>query len=425
MTIMTLQWFLLCWVLLAFSAFAAADTTTTNNNNNRRTCIELTRAKELKQKYLEEYNHVLVVMSGSGGGIGEEQEDDDDKVYKELCERYENTAQERVKDLVIAKLSASDHFRTKLLDQSQPAPRTVYEWVLSKTIGLAAAGSTISSDDDTTHYILYPKLPLPSEKTSTTTTTTSTVEDWMANGIRYVGSENNGDDDDEATKTTTTPPTVDEISTFLSLQLKRKKIGSFVYSLGTSDLIANQLMLYSSLLPETENNNDGLSSSWKVKGWAYIASAIHFLFKFHPSSLQTPFNTELSDMYRKTSWKVLQQGPTYPSTQIIRLERMIDNENAKQSISELQKEHILQRIHILKRFRDYQDLSVTDEDVRSFLVQTGLNVLVWIFLIVMVLYTLFVPVEEENSDEVEEEEEVVFVNEEEEEEEEWETKKDK
>ena len=256
----------------------------------------------------------------------------------------------------------------------------------------------------------------------------------MANGIRYVGSDNNNNNngDDEATKTTTTPPTVDEISTFLSLQLKRKKIGRFVYSLGTSDLIANQLMLYSSLLSEKKENNDGLSSSSsssKVKGWAYIASVIHFLYKFHPSSLQIPFNTELSDMYRKTSWKVLQQGPTYPSTQIIRLERMIDNENAKQSISELQKEHIMQRIHILKRFKDYQDLSVTDEDVRSFLLQTGLNVLVWIFLIVMVLYTLFVAVEEEeeeNSDEVEEEE-VVFVNEEEEEEEEeeWETKKDK
>ena len=65
-------------------------------------CITISRGKELKQ-YVQSspQRHVLVVLSDSN--VDDDANDDDrDDVYKELCNRLENTPTSRVEDFEIA-----------------------------------------------------------------------------------------------------------------------------------------------------------------------------------------------------------------------------------------------------------------------------------------------------------------------------------
>ena len=133
----------------------------------------------------------------------------------------------------------------------------------------------------------------------------------------------------------------------------------------------------------------------------------------HPSK-HLSFNAELSELYAKTSWKVVWEqqraasGPSailvrYLQRQISRLETMLERDGTH--ISDMKKEELQQRIYTLTKFTEPMD--VTDQDVRHFVGKTALNGAIWMVLIVLVLYVL---VSNDDGDEEEEAETTMGVD---------------
>jgi hypothetical protein len=154
--------------------------------------------------------------------------------------------------------------------------------------------------------------------------------------------------------------TADAVSEFLSQQLSMQKIGSFVYSIGTLDFIAANVM------------HAEQSGSWQATFWAYMSKMVRLLqypMGGDRSRAPTIHGKSLSDYYVKICFKVLEQGVKYPSKQVQRLERMLEQDGDQ--IAPLQKEEMQQKIYILKKFTE--PMEIRKEEVHKFLLTTAMN----------------------------------------------------
>ena len=143
-------------------------------------------------------------------------------------------------------------------------------------MAMAMMSSTASSSESSPKYMLFHKGE----------TSSSSME-----GIHFVQGEMKNDDD-EPTKT------ANDVSNFVSLQLQRKKIGNFIYSLSKFDLIAAMVMKTS------YSNEDGAGvSAIQSYAWAYTAKILAWLQHWNTSN-HLSFNAELSELYAKTSLKI-------------------------------------------------------------------------------------------------------------------------
>ena len=160
----------------------------------------------------------------------------EDKDYKELCERFQATPVERVRELVIAKLT-NPNLGQKLKSRATPITRRAETRLLDKMKHLVFRQKTTVNDDDVSvaEYLLIRKGNLSLDK-----------------ALRFVGESK----------------TADAVSEFLSQQLSMQKIGSFVYSIGTLDFIAANLI------------HAEQSGSWQATFWAYMSKMVRLLQQY-------------------------------------------------------------------------------------------------------------------------------------------------
>mmetsp|Transcript_13969 Transcript_13969/g.33800 ORF Transcript_13969/g.33800 Transcript_13969/m.33800 type:complete len:415 (-) Transcript_13969:153-1397(-) len=324
---------------------------------NKKLCIKMSRGKELKEKLATESNVLLVLGN-----------DDDDKTYKELCDRLEGTPPGRVKDFEIAFVKDSN-MRRNVMNKAAPPSLgligTAEKFVLDLITGAPPPKTEISYPE----YVLY--------KTSNPEA-----------GIRFVGGATIENDDEGKQM-------ADAVSDFVSEQLQTKKIGSFVYALGSYDMVAAQIMKYE-------------TGSWQQRFWAEgVAKMLQTMFLKYPIasllSTTTPvmeFEMELITNYIKIGQKVVEKGKNYPKEQVKRLEEMLENDD--KSISELKKESMSQRVYTLKRFSEPEKFA--DKDIMSFLVKVGMNLLTLLLMLVMIPM-MFLSSPEDDEEEEEEKEE--------------------
>jgi len=311
-------------------------------------CSTVSRGKELKQMITK--SNVLVAL------IKEESD------TKELCERLQQTPEARVQDLEV--VTVEDHnLQRKVWESSRPAPDGLlhrvwytvesYVPVLKK---LRGTPSTAATSVQVPAFVLFLQGADSYDK---------------AEGLRYTG------DDVSA----------DAVTTFLAMWLKTKKLGSFVYSLGTYDLIASQTMTWV---------KDYSTQGWLPRLWVHgVGRMTRFLVQ--PASM--PFEAQLAQMYVNSAVKVLEHGPEYPQTQIDRLERMLGDDDSK--ISPLKREELSQRMFIWRKFAEPTEVS--KEDLYKFLGRLLLNLCSVVAMAVMIPMLLFT--KEEYEEEYEEGEE--------------------
>jgi len=305
------------------------------------------------------------------------EDEDEDKTYKELCSRLEATPMGRVKDLEIAFVKDSN-LKRNVMKKAEAPKVGLLEQAERKMIDLVLGTSSSSAPQKT--EISYPEYVLFKKNNPDA-------------GIRFVGGPEkgaDGDDEDSEAKTM-----ANAVSTFLSDQLHTKKIGSYVYALGSYDMVAAQVMKYD-------------TGSWKQKLWALgVAQVLRSMFVrytiagfFSSTTPVMEFEKELIDTYIKIGYKVVEHGKNYPEDQIKRLEDMLENDQS--SISEMKKEKLNQRVYTLKRFSEPETFS--DKEVMSFLVKVGMNVFTIMLLLVMVPMTMMASPEDEEEEEKKEEE---------------------
>jgi hypothetical protein len=299
-------------------------------------CITLSRGKELKE-YLP-MSHVLLVLGG----------DEKEEAYLQLCNRLETTPESRSKDFEIAFVNDSNLKRHVMKSAKLPSlgmVETVKQFVKNQ-----------KQDFPTSYpeYILYHK----QEQTTAT-----------EGGIRFGGSEK----------------TADTVSNFVAQQLQRKNIGNFVYSLGTYDLVASQIVSSTGLVQ---------------KVWALaVARFIQVLFLQHPfSSKESQFERDLVQEYIRIGLKVVEKGTDYPSQQVTRLQNMLDNNSGgNNNIGPVQRETLSQRIYTLQKFSEPIDVDPHDLDV--FIMKMALNFVTLCLMLIMIPFALMTKNEEEEDEE--------------------------
>lgn len=314
-------------------------------------CGTVSRGKELKQMIAK--SNVLVVLP---------KEETD---TKELCERLQQTPDARVKDLEI--VTVADHnLQRKVWESSRPAP-----------VGLV----------DRVWFAVESRVPFLKKvrgKPSTTTTTTSLETPAF---VLFV--QGDSYDQGEGLRYTGEDVSADAVSTFLAMWLQTKKLGSYVYSLGTYDLIASQTMTW-----VHQYGAQGLVPRLWVHG---VGRVTRYLVQ--PASM--PFEAELAQMYISSASKVLEHGPDYPKTQIDRLERMLGDDDTK--ISPLKREELSQRMFVWRKFAEPTEVS--KDDFYKFVGRLVLNLLSVVAMAVMIPMLLFTKEEYEEEEEEEQPEE--------------------
>jgi hypothetical protein len=114
------------------------------------------------------------------------------------------------------------------------------------------------------------------------------------------------------------------------------------------------------------------SGSRQATFWAYMSKMVRLLqypMGGDRSRAPTIHGKSLSDYYVKICFKVLEQGVKYPSKQVQRLERMLEQDGDQ--IAPLQKEEMQQKIYILKKFTE--PMEIRKEEVHKFLLTTAMN----------------------------------------------------
>ena len=276
---------------------------------------------------------------------------------KELCERLQQTPDARVKDLEI--VTVDDHnLQRKVWESSRPAPVGLFDrawWTVESYVPfLKKVRGKPSTTLQVPAFVLFPKGDSYDK----------------ADGLRYTGED----------------VSADAVSTFLAMWLKTKKLGSFVYSLGTYDLIAAQTMTW-----VKQYGTEGLVPRLWVHG---VARVTRYLVQ--PASME--FEAQLAQMYINSATKVLEHGPDYPKTQIDRLERMLGDDDSK--ISPLKREELSQRMFVWRKFAEPTEVS--KDDFYKFVGRLVLNLVSVVAMAVMIPMLLFTR-EEYEEEEVEEE----------------------
>lgn len=301
-------------------------------------CGTISRGKELKE--LVANANVLVALTS------------DEANTKDLCERLQSTPEARVQDLEI--VTAADHnVQRKVWESSRPAPTGVMEqlWFKLETYVSPLRRVRDPAPLTTPAFVLFQK-------------GASFDED---NGLRYTGDD----------------MSVDAVTTFLASWLKTKKLGNYVYSLGTYDMIAAQTMAW-----VQKYSTDGLVPRIWVHG---VGRLTRYLVQ--PTSME--FESQLAQMYINSAVKVLQNGPNYPQSQIDRLERMLSDDESK--ITPIQREELSQRLFIWKKFAEPTEVS--SDDLYKFLGRLALNLVSVLAMAILIPLLIF------GQEEYEEEEE--------------------
>ncbi|GFH55863.1 predicted protein [Chaetoceros tenuissimus] len=285
-------------------------------------CIKISRGKQLKKKL--ETSHVLVALAPN----------DEATVYKELCQYLEKTANVRVGDFEIA-LVEDKNAQKNLLTKSAPPKVSFVSSLMDKVEGVFQKAKeeeptlVIAPEEQ---YILFHK---------------NTNQ-----GVLYEPKSE---------------LTASSVADFVSDQLDRAKIGSFLYSYGMYDNIASQFM---------NTDQDFVQKLW-VKG---VFPMFTFMHKLQGSLKE--YEKETLNLYVQIGNKVLEKGKDYPKTQMTRLENMLKDEDNK--ISELQKEKMAQKTHILKQFAEPKVF--TADEQKEFYKSLGFFFMPYVMLI------LFLPV---------------------------------
>lgn len=333
-------------LLWSFLLLLSGPSITAATEASKKECIEVkTKAELLTQ--VQASNVLLVLLNNNDE---EDPLQDDQKEYKELCERYQATPVERIKELTIAKLT-NHHLGKKLL--SRATPTQTETGLFSKMQNFVfRKKSTFQEDDEISfpEYLLIPKSNQSLDKTP----------------ILQLAGE---------------PKTADTVSEFLFQQLGMKKVGNFVYSIGTLDYIAASLM-------KAED------SSWKQKAWAYTSMVVRRL-QYPMSGGPTIHGKPLSEYYVKTSFKVLEEGMDYPSKQVKRLERMLEQDGDK--ITPLQKEEMQQKIYTLQKFSEPVELS--RDEVKKLLLSLAMTGILLVSILVVLPMLLLSDYDNESSKE--------------------------
>ncbi|CAJ1937293.1 unnamed protein product [Cylindrotheca closterium] len=334
-------------LLLVLLALLSSISCVTADSNKKKECIKLSRGKELKEQ-LASGNNVLLVLGN----------DDDEATYKELCSRLEQTPTDRVKDFDIAFVKDSN-MRRNVMAKAEPPKLNILAMVEKKVVDLVTGTPPPNLEVNFPEYVLYTK-------------------DNAETGIRFLkdsvaaagGGDNDNDEKDDNSKAM-----ADAVSDFISTQLHTKKIGSFVYALGSYDMVAAQIMKYD-------------TGSWQQRFWAEgVSKILQTMFLKYPiakwTGQTTPvmeFEMELINNYIKIGNKVVQEGKLYPENQVKRLEDMLEND--KNSIGEMKKESMSQRVYTLKRFSEPETFG--DKEIMSFLVKIGMNLFTLLLMLVMI-----------------------------------------
>ncbi|KAL3928580.1 MAG: hypothetical protein SGBAC_012591 [Bacillariaceae sp.] len=315
----------------------------------KKECIKLSRGKELKEKLVTQ--NILLVLGN----------DEDEKTYKELCSRLGSTPMGRVKDFEIAFVKDSN-MRRNVMQKAEPPSVGILETVEKKVVdlvtGRGATAAPVKTEIAYPEYVLYKKN--------------------AEHGIRFMGvatATATTEDEDSASDDSSNNKMADAVSDFISEHLHTKKIGSFVYALGSYDMVAAQIMKYE-------------TGSWQQRLWAEgVAKVLQTMFLKYPLAkfmkTTTPvmeFEMELIDNYIKIAQKVVSDGKNYPENQVKRLEDMLEHDD--KSISAMKKESMSQRVYTLKRFAEPETFD--EKDIMAFLFKIGLNLFTLLLMLVMI-----------------------------------------
>jgi len=416
--------FLSSWNNCVVVVDGAEDVATTKNKRIGQCQAEdIKRGKDLKNLILNK--HVLVSLQEKTTLDDDDDDSDDDNQeidsidndeYKELCDRFQNTPYERIKDLEIVTVKESP-LRKKVLSkatksfivmnnkykqqhhQSKKKPKNFWDfifyqldWIANK-IGLGS-GSSSSSNDKATEpnypeYVLFTK-------------------GNFGSAVRL--QVDHGEDEHGVTVDEEGFPllqeqkatTADDITEFVSRQLRRKKLGSYVYSLQTFDLIVSQFMKAFRAHNSNGSSRTGVSRDLiKAYAWAYTAYGVMLLEKYNPERLRkmmTNNNNDMDDytgiaklskLYVKTIFKILHQDDVdYPEKQIERLAKILqpssgedDGDDAvaqNHNLSDLKKEELHQKAYTLKKYlepdlNNIEETSITEERVNNFVKYLVIN----------------------------------------------------
>lgn len=327
-------------------------------------CItSITRGKELKE--FQSHSHVLAVLPSTSGDA------EDNEVYKELCQRLESTPFPRVKDFEIALIQDSNLKRKILNEATEPKLSILQTLKVQAKKVITLIKKSEAEDQDIAEKEMKLQFVLFQKQSSETSTPSS--------GVRFIPKETDGSE-----------ITADDVSEFVADQLKRKKIGNFVYSLGTFDLIAAQIM---------KHDQDSWQQALWAKGLARFVKLLFWQGRLPFRGTEgTEFEEGLIEEYLKVGFKVLEKGKDYPSQQVSRLKNMLENEDNK--LGELQKESMSQRVYILQKFAE--PLTFEDADVKSFILKMAMHV--GTFMLILVLIPLLLMTDADDDDHEQEEE---------------------
>ena len=305
----------------SFISLAALLLAASSSPVSAKKCIKISRGKQLKKKL--ESSHVLVALAPN----------DEATVYKELCQYLEKTANVRVGDFEIA-LVEDKPAQKNLLSKSAPPKLSFVSSLMEKVEGLFQKKEKEPTLDiaPEEQYILF------HQNTNL--------------GVLYEPKSE---------------LTASSVADFVSDQLDRAKIGSFIYSYGMYDNIASQFM---------DTDQDFMQKVW-VKA---VFPMFTFVHKMQGSLKE--YEKETLELYVQIANKVLEKGKDYPKTQMTRLENMLNDEDNK--ISELQKEKMAQKMHILKHFAEPKVF--TADEQKEFYKSLGFFFMPYVMLI------LFLPV---------------------------------
>lgn len=330
-----------------------------------------------------ETSHVLLSLQAAPQRVFDDEDDDEIEEedattpeYKELCKRLGETPEHRVKDFTIA-LVTDSILKRKVFESSQFAPTTFPGYLLYR-YNLKLPSFLLGSDDEGPPPPVYPEYVLYQQGS------------FEKGGLRYV-QHKKANADGEAPEEAVTG-LADHLSTFVATYLQRQKIGNYVYSIATFDIVASQVM-------ETA---DRPALQWV---WVKLIGPLarYWMQPQQPLFNMMSFEQELADVYLKAAVRILEGGTGQVDTQIKRLESILappeDDDEKPVYLSPSQREKIGQKLYIWKRFAEPPFIS--PEELKNFWFRMGLNLMT--LLCIIMLLPMFLMGSYEEVEEYEEE----------------------
>lgn len=161
--------------------------------------------------------------------------------------------------------------------------------------------------------------------------------------------------------------TAEELAIFLREQVDIT-VGTMLYYIGTLDRMASRLM--------GVDENGGKKAKLEMRFYTYVAKIMIFLYRGD--------GKEVAYMYGKTMTNILKEGKEYVTKNKDRLDRMLTSDR---NMSNLKREEIAQRLHILEKFTD--PVEVSEKENRNFYFAVGWYTLLLGSMVLMIISMLF------------------------------------